>query len=329
MMGVLLMAALTGAPVATAGPAETVCRIEDDRLVEISGLVSDGSGYVVINDSSDDDDRRRIFFLDEDCAVTRTVKYPSDPQDTEDLTRAADGTLWVGDTGDNDKKRESIALWRLDPGSKKPELFRLSYPDGPHDAEALLVGADGVPVIVTKDPLTAGVYVPDGELRADGTTTLRRAGGWGIPIGTGTSNPYGIRGRAVVTGGAVSPDGRRVALRTYADAFEFDVPDGDVVRAITEGTATPVALPDEPQGESIAYSTDGTALLTVSEGKGGVPLTRYPSGLPVPPSPSPSPSPVVDATSPLDRPFPVGAMIAGIAFAGAAVTLFAMRRRHH
>ena len=31
-------------------------------------------------------------------------------------------------------------------------LHRLTYPDGkPHDAEALLIDADGTPIIITKD----------------------------------------------------------------------------------------------------------------------------------------------------------------------------------
>ncbi|MEV0902149.1 hypothetical protein [Actinoplanes sp. NPDC049802] len=337
-MGVLLVAALTGVPVGMADPAGTVCRIEDDRLTEISGLVADGRGYVVVNDGVDDASGRRIFFLDRRCAVTRTVRYPSQPRDTEDLARGADGTLWVGDIGDNDRVRDTVAVWRLAPGAKRPALFRLSYPDGPHDAEALLVGADGVPVVVTKDPLTAGVYVPDGELRAGETTPLRRAGDWGIPIGTGTSNPFGIRGRAVVTGGAVSADGRRVALRTYADAFEFDAPDGDVVRAITEGEPTTLALPDEPQGESLAYSADGTALLTVSEGEGGVPLLRYPLAEPAAAAPSPSPSlspspaaaPAVAGGEGRRLPLqPVIAALGLLAIAGMGGLVIARRRRSH
>ena len=49
----------------------------------------------------------------------------------------------------------------------------------------------------------------------------------------------------------------RVALRTYTAAYEWDVPDGDVVKAITTATPRITPLPDEPQGESIAYTADG------------------------------------------------------------------------
>jgi hypothetical protein len=116
--------------------------------------------------------------------------------------------------------------------------------------------------------------VPAGPLTAGRTTPLRRVGDVALPVTT-TSNPFSFAGRLLVTGGAVSPDGRFAVLRTYADAFEFDVSGGDVVAAVTGGKARAVAMPDEPQGESVAYTADGTALLTVSEGSDPV-ILRYP-----------------------------------------------------
>jgi hypothetical protein len=259
-----------------AGAAERrrVCQVRDDRLTELSGLAATGSGYVVVNDGSDLASHRKIFYLNAKCAVVRTVSYPSRPRDTEDLGIARDGTLWVADIGDNDAERSTVGLWRLAPGAKAPVLCRLSYPDGAHDAEALLVVPSGTPIIVTKSVGAGGVYVPAGPLTAGRTTPLRRVGDVALPVTT-TSNPFSFAGRLLVTGGAVSPDGRFAVLRTYADAFEFDVSGGDVVAAVTGGKARAVAMPDEPQGESVAYTADGTALLTVSEGSDPV-ILRYP-----------------------------------------------------
>ncbi|GAB2605651.1 hypothetical protein Aab01nite_00350 [Paractinoplanes abujensis] len=260
--------AVPAVPVALEMQAATVCTVRDDRLDELSGMVAAGSGYVVVNDGSDFADRRRIFFLDSTCKVTRTVAYPSRPRDTEDLARGADGTLWVADIGDNSGSRSTIAVWKLAPGAKRPVLFRMSYPDGARDAEALLVTPADVPVVVSKEGGTAGLYVPTGPLSRNSTAPLRKAGEVTLPTST-TSNPFSFLGRAVVTGAATSPDGRHVVLRTYADAFEFDVPGGDVIRALTTGQPRQIALPDEPQGEAITYSADGRSLLTVSESSGG------------------------------------------------------------
>ncbi|WP_229402354.1 hypothetical protein [Micromonospora okii] len=269
----LLVAPGDAVAAAAPTPGKPVCRIGDARLDEISGMVATDAGFVVVNDGADDEARRRIFFLDADCAVVRTVRYPSRPRDTEDLAVGADGTLWVADIGDNDRARRTVALWRLAPGAARPVLHRLAYPDGPHNAEALLVDGDGRPVIVTKQAGAAGLYRPAGPPRAGVTVPLTRVGQVRLPVTT-TPNPFSFLGRGLVTGAATSPDGRRVVLRTYADAFEFDVTGGDVVAALTAGTPRGVPLPDEPQGEAITYSRDGASLLTVSETAREEPGTR-------------------------------------------------------
>ncbi|WP_308120973.1 hypothetical protein [Paractinoplanes bogorensis] len=287
--------------------AATVCTIRDERLDELSGMVAAGTGYVVVNDGSDFAARRKIFFLDARCKVTRTLSYPSRPRDTEDMARGADGTLWIGDIGDNSGSRDTIAVWKLAPGAKRPVLHRMAYPDGAHDAEALLVTADGTPIVVTKDGGTAGIYRPKSALTRDSTTPLEKAGEVTLPMTT-TSNPFSFLGRAVITGAATSPDGRHVVLRTYADAFEFDVTDNDVIGALTSGKPRQIPLPDEPQGESVTYSADGRSLLTVSErsdaGTDPV-IQRYPlpdrpaaSTPAAPPSPSSSAPPTDDAATP-------------------------------
>ena len=139
---------------------------------------------------------RRIFFLNTRCEVTRTASYPSRPRDTEDLALAKDGTLWVGDIGDNNENRDTIGLWRLAPGAKSAKLQRLTYPDGAHNAEALLLTQTDSPIIVTKTVGSASVYVLD----AGSTTRLRRAGYVTVPVTT-TSNPFSLPGRLTITGG--------------------------------------------------------------------------------------------------------------------------------
>jgi hypothetical protein len=69
----------------------------------------------------------------------------------------------------------------------------------------------------------------------------------------------------VVTGAAMSPDKTKAVLRTYADAFEWTVTNGDIIAALTQGKPRITPLPQEPLGEAITYSGDGTKFLTVSE----------------------------------------------------------------
>ncbi|MFG3688686.1 hypothetical protein [Micromonospora sp. NPDC047740] len=270
--GVALAAPVTASALAAAPKKK--CTIEDKRLRELSGLVATTSGYVVINDGSEQDSLKKVFYLDAKCKIAKEpVRYSGDgPFDTEDLALGPDGkTLWIADTGDNvtsKTRRERVAVWTMPlDGSKRPVLHRLSYPGNePHDAEALLIGDDNLPLIITKD--TSGkseIFTPEAKLKSGDTdpVPMKKVGEVTLPT-TNTENKYGRAGRLLVTGAARSADGTKVVLRTYADAFEFDVAGGDIVKAITTGKPRVTPLAD-PFGEAISYTPDGKLFVTVSD----------------------------------------------------------------
>jgi DNA-binding beta-propeller fold protein YncE len=265
-LGLAVAATLTAA--AGAG-ADEVCTVDDPRAVELSGLVATRDGYVSIVDSQWNTDTVIVVYLDASCHLVRTQGYPTTPRDPEDLAVAPDGALWVADIGDNataESRRQTIALWRIPPGGGPAVIHRLTYPDGPHDAEALLFNGDGSPVVITKEfNETAYVY--------QATRPLEPNTAAGVPM-----RRAGELTATLVTGAATSPDRSRVAIRTYGQAYEWDVPDGDVVRAMTQGTPRITPLPDEPQGEAIAYTVDGEAFLTLSDEAGPTTIRRYARG---------------------------------------------------
>jgi hypothetical protein len=122
---------------------------------------------------------------------------------------------------------------------------------------------------VTKEIGAAGIYRPEAALATPGPTPLVHVGDLVLPSSDTVGGPIGGFGSRTVTGGAVSADGRVVALRTYTDAWLFPVPaDGEVADAL-RGTPVRVPLPGEPQGEALAFTADGT-LLSGSEARGGV-----------------------------------------------------------
>jgi hypothetical protein len=292
------MASGPASPVVSTPAATVVCTVADPRVRGLGGLVATADGYVAVNDANADPKKIEIFYLDRRCQLIRAVGYPTPARDPEDLALAADGSLWIADTGDNitnkpDQRRATVALWRLAPNSATPVIYRLAYPDGPHDAEALLLADDGTPVIMTKELLApAGLYVPAAALSANNTqpVALRKVGSFS-PYLTGTSNPFGVVGQLIVTGAGRSPDGHRLAIRTYSDAYEFTVTGGDIISAITTGTPQITALPDEPQGEAVAYSTDGKQLLTLSDQRtGSTQIRAYPAAPPPRPTTPPAPT---------------------------------------
>lgn len=290
-------------PAAGRPAVRQLCTPTDPELTELSGLASDGHRWYAVSDGGT---RLRVQVLDPaDCRVLDRITAGVDPYDVEDLALARDGALWLADTGDNDLKRSTVALHRLTPDGGA-RLYRLTYPDGPHDTETLLLDHTGVPYLVTKELGAARVYRPSGGLAEPGPTPLEQVGTVRIEPTSTPGGPVGTVGSVLVTGGAVSPDGLVVALRTYTDAYLFAAPGGDV-RAALATTPVRIPLPGEPQGEAVALAPDGT-LLSGSEGLtssaelsgSGVPapVQRHPPirGVPgavelvVPPAPARPPS---------------------------------------
>ncbi|MGH3615289.1 MAG: hypothetical protein ACRDRK_22375, partial [Pseudonocardia sp.] len=106
-----------------------------------------------------------------------------------------------------------------------------------------------------------------GQDRTAGSAiALVRVGEVTLPVSDTPGGPIGGLGSRLVTGAATSADGRVVALRSYTDAWLYPVVGDDILAALA-GPPVRVPLPDEPQGEAIAFEPDGT-LLSGSEGRG-------------------------------------------------------------
>lgn len=253
---------------ATSGPAAaadtTLCTLRDPRVSESSGVVAGDDGVFFTHDDSGD--TGRFFEVDRSCHVVVHPLVGIRPRDIEDIARAPDGALLLGDIGDNRAVRTSVVVYRVAVSGRGPVTsFRLRYGDGPHDAETLLAGPDGQVGVVTKSFTgTSALYV--GELAGG---VLRRAASLQLgPTGT-PGGPAGPFGQLLVTGGDLR-DGLLV-LRTYTDAYLWRLdPALPFEAALEAALARPPArraLPPQPQGEGIALTADGRLLLT-SEGVG-------------------------------------------------------------
>jgi hypothetical protein len=215
---------------------------------------------------------------------------PVDPYDPEDMAVGSDGTVWVADTGDNEVARPTVALHALRPDGSAA-LFRLTYPDGAHDTEALLLAPDGTPYLVTKEVLGASaVYRPAAALADGATVALAKVAAVNLTL-TGTEGgPVGRAGQLMVTGGAVARDGGHLALRTYTDAYVWALSGSDIPAALGADPVR-IPLPPSPQGEAISFTADGKQLLVASEGT--------PADLSVVPVPAAVVAPVPEETGPV------------------------------
>lgn len=195
------------------------------------------------------------------------------------------GRLYLADIGDNGRNRPAVTVYEVaepDPvGAANADVVVLAahhlvYPDGPHDAETFLVDpVSGAMGIVTKESDgRSGLYVADApivnDLAVDGAAVhlLRHVQTIDLAAVASPYEPWHFNetSRLLATGGAVSPDGSRLVVRTYVEAFEWALgPDGLSGGAV--GAPHRIDLPPTRQGEAIGYAWDGLSLVVTSEGQ--------------------------------------------------------------
>ncbi|MCA1712423.1 MAG: hypothetical protein LC789_12605 [Actinobacteria bacterium] len=241
------------------GPGHVLFSFADPRIAESSGLVA-STRFDLLFTHNDSGDSARFFAVDRAGRTRATYLLRGvQARDWEDISRGPGGTLWLGDIGDNKGIRDrGLLVHRVaEPdgrasGTVSATSYRLRYEDRPRDAEALIVSGGQVLVVEKTLGSRAGVYATTAVLRSDAVNVLHRVAE--VPVPT-------------VTAGDLSPDGRKVVLRNYTAAYEWDVPGSDVVAAFATEPDR-IELPRDPQGEGIAYGRDGRSLLTSSEGRG-------------------------------------------------------------
>ncbi|GGS83086.1 hypothetical protein GCM10010156_47200 [Planobispora rosea] len=226
--------------------------------------------------------------------------------------------LFLADIGDNEKTRvKGVTIFALpEPSSlsstkAKAESYQLVYPDGPHDAEALLVHPQtGNLYIVTKSPSGGAVYAAPTALVPGVTNRMEHI----APV------PH------VISDGVLNAGGQ-MFLRGYNKVRVFSDITGKLLETIP--------APKQPQGESLTIGADGRSLFAGSEGaKSAVFRLPLPEELAAAPVRVPSPPPEVPAGQPdgeTSTAYPsewlwVGGLLAG-AVVIAALAPLARRRR--
>ncbi len=176
--------------------------------------------------------------------------------------------LYIGDIGDNNGRRPQVFVYRVpepETGasvSARAESMRLTYPDGPRDAEALIVLPDGQLFVISKGELgPVALYRAPKAFENGATVRLER-----VATLTEPENGKSVKRQSRITGASASPDGRWIVLRTLSAITFYDA------KALASGNTKETFRFDvsgvgERQGEGVAIGDDGTVWLA-SEGGG-------------------------------------------------------------
>jgi hypothetical protein len=256
-----------------------------------AGVAPESSGIVASSKSSG------VFFVVDDgtgvnrinairangSLVARIRVEGMDSQNAEALSAgpcesSGQRCLYIGDIGDNNARRKHITVYRLAepavaPAPKSPvaaDVWQYTYPDGPHNAESLVVAPDGSLLIITKS-------APDDSTGAVPPHRIYRGksgGGMLQFISSFTPPNPEHRLQSLFTGTVVTDANYsqgRMLLLTYDEVIEYRAP---------EPNSDPATFPSWPhrqllapemiQSEGITADPSGCGYeVTSEEGPGG------------------------------------------------------------
>lgn len=183
-------------------------------------------------------------------------------RDWEDMTLSTGpnvGTdyVYIADIGDNVQQYTDYWIYRFpEPVAGETKIstydkINFRYPDGSHDAEALLVDAAKKDIyIITKRDAKAGIYKIAYPQDLSGYNTATYEG----------SLDY-----SGVTSAALSADGSEILVKTYTNIYLYKKNGNEPLYATLKRQPIIVPYAMEPQGEAICFTHDNAGFFTLSE----------------------------------------------------------------
>jgi len=261
---------------------------QSPRLVESSGVAVSRAYPGVLWTHNDSGDGPYLYATDLRGTDRGALLVPgAQAIDWEDMTLApcpvafrlrAPACVYLADTGDNMEFRPFVTIYAVpEPPpperasdtsgtTRAPAVLRLRYPDGSHDVEAVYVSPRDTALYLVSKGATRGsairLYRVDRSAwrTPDTTSDIVVA----TLVQTLDIRPNSEAGR-LVTGGAIRPDGRVVALRTYSEIYLFYPGVGGRLLLARQNPCNIAGI--EIGGEAIDFLDDSTFVMTSESGR--------------------------------------------------------------
>ncbi len=238
---------------------------------EISGVVSGRKNKKVVYMHEDSSNRIVVFVYDyEGRLLGELVLTGTINRDWEDIAIGpgpVDGVdyIYVADFGDNKSVREEVRIYRFPepdlPAADYDNPFKMTvndietityqYPDGPRDAETLLLDKRTKDlIVVTKREARVHVYTLPYPQAAEGYADIEFNGY--LPFKS-------------IVGGDISPDGNEILIKDYGAIYHWTVEDNDPVKTMFKQVPQKPEYIPEVQGESLGWNAEGSGYFTITE----------------------------------------------------------------
>jgi len=277
LASILILSACTQVEVGGGGPftfsdGVVAGALRGGDMREVSGMVSSlnhPGHFWLHNDSGAEPE---LILIDSTGVEKARVRVEgARNRDWEDIARRGD-TLLIAETGDNDAKYDTIFVYSvLEPKTISSDpvpalaVYPMRFPDGPRDAEALMVDhRTGNWFIITKREEKGRAYRYRAPQQPGAVAVLER-----LPV----ELPFRLAVAA-----DMSPDGLEFLIKTYDAVYLWQRSDSEPISVALQRPPQKQPYVPERQGEAIAYNLSGSAYYTASEIELNDPqlLIRYP-----------------------------------------------------
>ncbi|MBC7829596.1 MAG: hypothetical protein H7122_17765 [Chitinophagaceae bacterium] len=205
----------------------------------------------------------QVLLLKKDGTVVKSVFINGAVNDDwEDMAlskgpNASLNYIFLADFGDNLLMRNNYTIYRFPEPAlavdtvKTVDKIVFQYPDGSHNAEALLVDHTSKEIyIITKSDNPARIYK---LIYPQSITSVNQA----VLVGELTFSG--------VTGSAISVDGKEIIIKTYPALNYFTRSPGQTIEQALKSVSVNLDYQLEPQGEAVAFAADNSGFYTLSE----------------------------------------------------------------
>lgn len=258
---------------------QSLGEIQIDDLDEASGLAHSRSNPLYLWSHNDSGGDPLLYLMTEAGADSgRFVLDGAQNIDWEDMTIGTGPTpninyLYAGDIGDNRAARSSLTIYRVEepdltvtdiPATStlmNVESIDYVYEDGPRDAEALMVDPNTNDIyVVSKREASVILYVLPFPQQTAQMDTAERV----------TVLPF-----TQITAADISPSGNEVLIKNYLNVYYWTKTGTESIGELLSTDPSRLNYTVEPQGEAIAWHSNGESFYTISETGNNQPVVLY------------------------------------------------------
>jgi hypothetical protein len=258
------------------GRGQQLSELTNKKLKESSGLAASKANPGLLWTHNDSGNDAEIYLVDKNLNISLTVHLPGiENRDWEDITvgPGPDSTksyVYVGDIGDNDAVYAHKYIYRFpEPVADSADNISISdfetivfeLEDGAKDTESLFVDGRSKNVyIISKRETPVWLYELKSPLLNGDTLTAAKK----------LSLPF-----TEIVSADFLPETGDVVLKNYEHIYFWKNENDEVVTSLLKNSPSEIPYEKEPQGEAIAWATDGSGFYTLSEKKKKKPSYLY------------------------------------------------------